>query len=202
MTIMELTPRERAALRAAAHPLKPVVLIGDNGLTEAVLKEIDLNLSAHELIKVRAGTADRETRDALLATICDTLSCAAVHHLGKMLILYRYGSKGTYLKSETAPVSNKRKASEPHTPKKLAAAGKKLDKPSRRTRAERDEEVEADRPRVFSSDRPTRPSTRPASGKDTAHGIPRRSGSAMSLRSGARRGAIGSTMRKRPPVKC
>jgi RNA-binding protein len=198
---MELTPRERAALRAAAHPLKPVVLIGDNGLTEAVLKEIDLNLSAHELIKVRAGTADRETRDALLATICDTLSCAAVHHLGKMLILYRYGSKGTYLKSETAPVSNKRKASEPHTPKKLAAAGKKLDKPSRRTRAERDEEVEADRPRVFSSDRPTRPSTRPASGKDTAHGIPRRSGSAMSLRSGARRGAIGSTMRKRPPVK-
>lgn len=201
MTIMELTPRERAALRAAAHPLKPVVLIGDNGLTEAVLKEIDLNLSAHELIKVRAGTADRETRDALLATICDTLSCAAVHHLGKMLILYRYGSKGTYLKSETAPVSNKRKASEPHTPKKLAAAGKKLDKPSRRTRAERDEEVEADRPRVFSSDRPTRPSTRPASGKDTAHGIPRRSGSAMSLRSGARRGAIGSTMRKRPPVK-
>lgn len=201
MTIMELTPRERAALRAAAHPLKPVVLIGDNGLTEAVLKEIDLNLSAHELIKVRAGTADRETRDALLATICDTLSCAAVHHLGKMLILYRYGSKGTYLKSETAPVSNKRKASEPHTPKKLAAAGKKLDKPSRRTRAERDEEVEADRPRVFSSDRPTRPSTRPASGKDTAHGIPRRSGSAMSLRSGARRGAVGSTMRKRPPVK-
>jgi RNA-binding protein len=198
---MELTPRERAALRAAAHPLKPVVLIGDNGLTEAVLKEIDLNLSAHELIKVRAGTADRETRDALLATICDTLSCAAVHHLGKMLILYRYGSKGTYLKSETAPVSNKRKASEPHTPKKLAAAGKKLDKPSRRTRAERDDEVEADRPRVFSSDRPTRPSTRPASGKDTAHGIPRRSGSAMSLRSGARRGAIGSTMRKRPPVK-
>ena len=86
---MELTPRERAALRAAAHPLKPVVLIGDKGLSEAVLKEIDLNLSAHELIKVRAGTADRETRDALLATICDTLGCAAVHHLGKTLILYR-----------------------------------------------------------------------------------------------------------------
>ncbi len=203
MTIMELTPRERAALRAAAHPLKPVVLIGDNGLTEAVLKEIDLNLSAHELIKVRAGTADRETRDTLLATICDTLSCAAVHHLGKMLILYRYGSKGTYLKSDAAPVTAvKRKPSEPHTPKKLAAEGKKLERPSRRTRAERDEqEVVTERPKVFSSDRPTRPSTRPASGKDTAHGIPRRSGSAMSLRSGARRGAIGSTVRKRPPVK-
>jgi hypothetical protein len=51
---MELTPRERSALRAAAHPLRPVVLIGDNGLTEAVLKEIDMNLSAHDL-----GTFDR-----------------------------------------------------------------------------------------------------------------------------------------------
>jgi len=194
---MELTPRERAALRAAAHPLKPVVLIGDNGLTEAVLKEIDLNLSAHELIKVRAGTADRETRDALLATICDKLSCAAVHHLGKMLILYRYGSKGTYLKTESATASPKRKASEPHTPKKLAAEGKKLEKPSRRTRAERAEEEVSERPKVFSSDRPARPSSRPA--KDKAHGIPRRS--ALSLRAGARRGALGSTIRKRAALK-
>jgi RNA-binding protein len=199
MTIMELTPRERAALRAAAHPLKPVVLIGDNGLTEAVLKEIDLNLSAHELIKVRAGTADRETRDALLATICETLSCAAVHHLGKMLILYRYGSKGTYLKTESNSDSPKRKASEPHTPKKLAAEGKKLEKPSRRTRAERDEEQVSERPKVFSSDRPARPSSRPAKGKDTAHGIPRRS--ALSLRAGARRGALGTTVRKRAAIK-
>ena len=200
MTIMELTPRERAALRAAAHPLKPVVLIGDNGLTEAVLKEIDLNLSAHELIKVRAGTADRETRDALLATICETLSCAAVHHLGKMLILYRYGSKGTYLKTETTAASNKRKASEPHTPKKLAAAGKKLEKPARRTRTERDEEEVTERPKVFSSDRPARPSLRSPKGKDTAHGIPARR-SALSLRAGARRGALGSTVRKRAAVK-
>jgi RNA-binding protein len=194
---MELTPRERAALRAAAHPLKPVVLIGDKGLSEAVLKEIDLNLSAHELIKVRAGTADRETRDALLATICDTLGCAAVHHLGKMLILYRYGSKGTYLKTESAPASPKRKASEPHTPKKLAAEGKKLEKPSRRSRTERDEEEISERPKVFSSDRPARPSSRPA--KETGHGIPRRS--ALSLRAGARRGALGTTVRKRTALK-
>jgi RNA-binding protein len=200
MTIMELTPRERSALRAAAHPLRPVVLIGDNGLTEAVLKEIDLNLSVHELIKVRAGTAVREDRDAMLATICDTLSCAAVHHLGKMLILYRFGSKGTYLKpaaDQTTVV--KRKASEPHTPKKLAAQGKKLEKPARRSRAERDAGIEETkgRPTVFSSDRPARPSTRP--NKDTAHGIPRRS--ALSLRAGARRGTLGATSRGRSPVK-
>jgi RNA-binding protein len=197
---MELTPRERSALRAAAHPLRPVVLIGDNGLTEAVLKEIDLNLSAHELIKVRAGTADREAREEMLSAICEALSCAAVHHLGKMLILYRYGAKGTYLKTTPAPTSPaKRKPSEPHTPKKLAAAGKKLEKPSRRTRAERDSEEDLDRPRVFSGDRPARPSTRATGAKDTAHGIPRRS--ALSLRAGARRGAPGLTARKRPPPK-
>lgn len=200
MTIMELTPRERSALRAAAHSLRPVVLIGDNGLTEAVLKEIDLNLTVHELIKVRAGTADRDARDEMLAKICDTLSCAAVHHLGKMLILYRFGSKGTYLKSATEETGKaKRKASEPHTPKKLAAQGKKLEKPTRRTRAERDVTIEETkgRPTVFSSDRPARPSTRPA--KDAGHGIPRRS--ALSLRAGARRGTLGATTRRRTTTK-
>lgn len=197
---MELTPRERSALRAAAHPLRPVVLIGDNGLTEAVLKEIDLNLSVHELIKVRAGTADRQARDEMLATICETLSCAAVHHLGKMLILYRFGSKGTYLKPEAKTADpSKRKASEPHTPKKLAAQGKKLEKPIRRTRAERDAPIEETkgRPTVFSSDRPARPTTRAT--KDPGHGIPRRS--ALSLRAGARRGTLGATTRRRAPVK-
>lgn len=200
MTIMELTPRERSALRSAAHPLRPVVLIGDNGLTEAVLKEIDMNLSAHELIKVRAGSADREAREEILRSICETLNCAAVHHLGKMLILYRYGAKGAFLKPTPETVTPaKRKPSEPHTPKKLAAQGKKVEKPTRRTRAERESEEDVDRPRVFSGDRPVRPSTRPASTKDTAHGIPRRS--ALSLRSGARRGAIGTPMRKRSDTK-
>ena len=200
MTIMELTPRERSSLRAAAHPLRPVVMIGDNGLTEAVLKEIDLNLSAHELIKVRAGTADRDERDAMLATICDTLSCATVHHLGKMLILYRFGSKGTYLKPPAEPASPaKRKPNEPHTPKKLAAQGKKVQKPSRRNRPEREQTDLTDRPTVYAGDRPARPSKRAASAKDTPHGIPRRS--ALSLRAGARRGALGTTVRKRAPVK-
>lgn len=200
MTIMELTPRERSALRAAAHPLRPVVLIGDNGLTEAVLKEIDMNLSAHELIKVRAGSADREAREEILRSICEALSCAAVHHLGKMLILYRYGAKGAYLKPAPAPTSPaKRKPSEPHTPKKLAAQGKKVEKPTRRTRAERDIDEDVDRPRVFSGDRPARPSTRASGAKDTAHGIPRRS--ALSLRAGARRGTLSASARKRPAVK-
>ncbi len=199
---MELTPRERSALRAAAHPLKPVVLIGDNGLTEAVLKEIDRALSAHELIKVRAGTAERDDRDEMLAAICDALSCAPVHHLGKMLILFRSGEQSTYLKPPAEPRSPAvRKPTEPHTPKKLAAHGKKVEKPTRRTRAERDQELESDRPRVFAGDRPTRPSTRANTGKDTAHSIPRRS--ALSLRAGARRSTLAgaASARKRSPVK-
>lgn len=199
---MELTPRERSALRAAAHPLKPVVLIGDNGLTEAVLKEIDRALSSHELIKVRAGTADRDDRDAMLLAICEALSCAPVHHLGKMLILFRSGEQSTYLQPPAEPRSPAiRKPSEPHTPKKLAAHGKKLEKPKRRTRAERDQDLDSERPTVFAGDRPTRPSTRANTGKDTAHGIPRRS--ALSLRAGARRGTLAgaASARKRAPVE-
>ena len=187
MTIMDINPRERSTLRAAAHPLKPVVLIGDNGLTDAVLKEIDRALTSHELIKVKASGAERADREILLATICDTLSCASVHHLGKTLILFRPGDQSTYL-APPKPVSTKRKANEPHTPKKLAASGKKLTKPSRRTKrpeSEVEEKPKFSYSAVFSGDRVGRPSNRPAKAA-SAHDIPRRS--AMSLRSGARRG--------------
>jgi RNA-binding protein len=89
MTILELTSRHRSELRAQAHSLNPVVLIGDKGLTDAVLKEIDRSLTAHELIKVRAGGEEREDREAILTQICEQLNAAPVHHLGKIFILYR-----------------------------------------------------------------------------------------------------------------
>ena len=119
-----------------------------------------------------------------------------------MLILFRSGEQSTYLKPPAEPRSPAlRKPTEPHTPKKLAAHGKKLEKPKRRTRAERDQEIETERPKVFAGDRPTRPSTRANTSKDTAHGIPRRS--ALSLRAGARRGTLAgaANARKRAPVK-
>src|SRR5690606_13416705 len=89
MPKLELTSQERSALRAAAHPLHPVVLIGDRGLTAAVLEEIARTWGAHELIKIRVDGADRSDRDAMLDEFCETLSCAAVHHLGKSPIIYR-----------------------------------------------------------------------------------------------------------------
>ena len=84
-----LTPAFRRELRARAHHLHPVVAIGQHGLTPPVLHEIDVALSAHELIKLRVFSDDRSERETLLGRICDELSCAPVQHLGKLLILWR-----------------------------------------------------------------------------------------------------------------
>ena len=84
-----LAPAARRALRARAHPLHAVVAIGTNGLTPAVLHEIDVNLNAHELVKVRVFDDDRGERERLLAQICADLDAAPVQHLGKILTLWR-----------------------------------------------------------------------------------------------------------------
>ncbi|WP_028833864.1 YhbY family RNA-binding protein [Pseudoduganella sp. UC29_71] len=87
--MIKLTPVERAALRAEAHGLKPVVMIGEAGLTPAVIKEIELGLDAHGLIKVRVFGDDREARAGMYDTICEQLDAAPVQHIGKLLVLYR-----------------------------------------------------------------------------------------------------------------
>ena len=85
----QLSPAERRALKARAHGLEPTVLIGNSGLTPAVAREIDRNLTAHELIKVRVPAGDRSMREDILKRICDELSASAVQHIGKILVLYR-----------------------------------------------------------------------------------------------------------------
>jgi putative YhbY family RNA-binding protein len=84
-----LTPPQRRALRAKAHHLQPVVSIGQHGLTPGVLREIDINLRAHELIKIRVFNEDRVARESMLDRICAELDAAAVQHLGKLLIVWR-----------------------------------------------------------------------------------------------------------------
>lgn len=84
-----LTPTQRRDLRARAHRLHPVVSVGQHGLTSAVLHEIDVNLDAHELIKVRVFDEDRDTRASLLERICTELGAAPVQHIGKLLIVWR-----------------------------------------------------------------------------------------------------------------
>ena len=84
-----LSPSERRELRAKAHKLHPVVSVGQHGLTPAVLHEIDVNLKAHELIKVRVYDDDRDVREALLSRICAELDAAPVQHIGKLLVVWR-----------------------------------------------------------------------------------------------------------------
>ena len=86
---LELTPAIRRQLRALAHHLEPVVLIGDAGLTPAVLREIDVHLKSHELIKVRFAGDDREAREQAMLEICETHDAAPVQHIGKILVVYR-----------------------------------------------------------------------------------------------------------------
>ncbi len=87
--MLKLTPAERSALRAEAHGLKPVVMIGDDGLTESVMKEIAASLDSHGLIKVRVFGDDREARVAMYDKICAELEAAPVQHIGKLLVMYR-----------------------------------------------------------------------------------------------------------------
>ncbi|MGB6241045.1 MAG: YhbY family RNA-binding protein [Castellaniella sp.] len=196
MPKLELNPQQRRDLRAAAHPLHPVVLIGDKGLTDAVLGEIDRSLTAHELIKVRVSGAERPDRDAMLEAICDALSCAAVHHLGKTLIIYRPDvlAQQAAVAAENATRAV-RKKSDPYVPKKQAAhpgAGKAAAPKTSRKAGEPDVKA-ADARRRGQVEDAGRPSARRSRSSDAsrapaAHGIPRRSsGSALTLRAGARR---------------
>ena len=89
MASIHLTPAERKEKRGEAHHLDPVVLIGADGLTDAVVKEADMALRAHGLIKVRMFADSRPDREAALAVLADRLSAAPVQHIGKLLVLWR-----------------------------------------------------------------------------------------------------------------
>jgi len=104
-----LTPAERRALQARAHALDPVVLIGDGGLTAAVLTEIDRSLNAHELIKVRAAGEDRDARSDTLRRVCEDLGATAVQHIGRILVIYRQRPDPA-VKSGTKPRRKPRRA--------------------------------------------------------------------------------------------
>ena len=84
-----LTARERSFLKARAHPLEPIVTVGHDGLTEAVLNEVDRALTAHELIKVRIGGDDRDARIALGDEAAVRTDAAVVDRVGKVVILWR-----------------------------------------------------------------------------------------------------------------
>lgn len=89
MPQIELTPAERKAHRADAHHLDPVVMIGSEGLTPAVHKEVDAALNAHGLIKIRVLGDDRAARELIYHQLAAELNAAPVQHIGKLLVLWR-----------------------------------------------------------------------------------------------------------------
>src|SRR5512145_1733784 len=89
MPVLHLTPAERKDKRGLAHHLDPVVMIGSDGLTPAVEREVDAALKSHGLIKVRMFSDERANREAALAALADKLDAAPVQHIGKLLVLWR-----------------------------------------------------------------------------------------------------------------
>jgi RNA-binding protein len=89
MPALQLSIAERKAQRAEAHHLDPVVMIGNDGLTPAVIKETDAALSSHGLVKVRVLSGERADREAMYTQLADQLNAAPIQHIGKLLVLWR-----------------------------------------------------------------------------------------------------------------
>lgn len=88
-----LTPAQRQHLKGLAHSRQPVVMIGNHCLTAAVLKEIELALQSHELIKIKAASNELETRRGWMSEICAATGASPVQQIGKILVVYRRADK-------------------------------------------------------------------------------------------------------------
>jgi len=108
-----LSAAERKELKARAHHLKPVVMIGESGLTDAVMAETERALAVHALIKLRVFGDDRDVRGEIMQRLCETLGCAPVQMIGKLLVVWR----------PLPPEEPTGTRHGPHVPKKAAAIG-------------------------------------------------------------------------------
>src|SRR3990172_7249661 len=117
--MLQLSSAQRRELRAQAHDLNPVVSIAENGLTESVLKEIDLNLRAHQLIKIRVYGDSRDDRLAYYEQICAQLDAARVQHCGRLLFVFR---RAPFEKSTVNAKKTKNPRRAPAEPRKTKRA--------------------------------------------------------------------------------
>jgi RNA-binding protein len=118
--MLSLTVSERLALKGRAHALNPTVMIGNAGLTEAVLKEIALTLKTHELIKIRVMSDDRALRATMLENICIQLDAAPVQHIGKILVIYKPNPEAHLVELKKMP---RHRGKKPLTKKQLGNRG-------------------------------------------------------------------------------
>jgi len=86
---MTLSDAQKKFLRGLGHDLKPLIMVGDAGLTDTLLAEFDSTIGHHELIKVRVRVGDRQARDALINELCDRNHATLVQRIGNIALLYR-----------------------------------------------------------------------------------------------------------------
>ncbi len=86
---MNLSEHQKKFLRGLGHQLKPLVMVGDAGLSESLLAEFESTLDHHELIKVRVRVGDRGARDEIIGKLCDVGSAQLIQRIGNVALLYR-----------------------------------------------------------------------------------------------------------------
>lgn len=90
---MALSEPQKKYLRGLGHKLKPVIMIGDAGLSGPVLKEFQATIGHHELIKVRVRGGDRQVRDETIQRLCRQGSAELVTRIGNVALLYRHNKE-------------------------------------------------------------------------------------------------------------
>lgn len=86
---MALSNKQKQHLKGLAHSLKPVILLGQHGLTEGVMAEIEVALAHHELIKIKVASEDRDQKVLVMDTIVKEVKAEKVQSIGKTLVIYR-----------------------------------------------------------------------------------------------------------------
>lgn len=86
---MKLSERQKKFLRGRGHPLKPVIIVGESGLSESLLAEYESTLNHHELMKIRVRVGDRTARDEIIEKLCSESSANLIQRIGNVALLYR-----------------------------------------------------------------------------------------------------------------
>src|SRR5690554_7432565 len=84
---MSLSPEQRREYRAIAHNLKPVIIVGDKGLSEGLQEELERALNDHELIKIKVASTDREARQEAIQALCESSGAELVQTIGKIAVI-------------------------------------------------------------------------------------------------------------------
>ena len=90
---MKLSESQRKFLRGRGHQLKPLIMVGDAGLTQSLLTEFKATLARHELIKVKVRSTDRAARDELIQKLCADHSATLLQRVGNVALVYRANSE-------------------------------------------------------------------------------------------------------------